>query len=53
MASIERITKITEEIWHDMCGEGSSYEANKKTVLPSSPDVSDDDGTGEDDKRSS
>lgn len=26
MKSIERVTKISEEIWHDMCGEDSTYE---------------------------
>jgi len=53
MESIERIYNITEEIWHDMCGEGSSYEINKETILPSSSDVSKNDGAGAGDNRQS
>ena len=28
---IERITQISEEIWHDMCGEESTYEIDHET----------------------
>lgn len=49
MKSIERVEKITEEIWHDMCGEDSSYEVEQKTVLHSSRDISDNARTGEED----
>lgn len=47
MKSIERVTEITEEIWHDMCGEGSSYEIEQKTVLHGSENLSDDVGGGD------
>ena len=47
MKSIERVTEITEEIWHDMCGEGSSYEIEQKTVLHGSENLSDDAGGGD------
>lgn len=47
MKSIERVTEITEEIWHDMCGEGSSYEIEQKTILHGSENLSDDAGGGD------
>lgn len=47
MKSIERVTEITEEIWHDMCGERSSYEIEQKTVLHGSENLSDDAGGGD------
>ena len=53
MKSIERIEKITEEIWHDLCGEESSYEVEQKTILHSSKDLSIDDGARETDSRCS
>ena len=53
MKVIERITKITEEIWHDMCGEDSSYEVEQRTVLHGSKDLSDNVGGGEPDSKSS
>ena len=49
MSTIERIIEITEEIWHDMCGEDSSYEVEQKTVLHSGRNLSDDVRTGEED----
>ncbi len=49
MKVIERITKISEEIWRDMCGEESSYEVDQKAVLHSSENVSDDAGGRESD----
>lgn len=39
MKSIERVEKITEEIWHDMCGEESTYEVGQETILHSDRDV--------------
>ena len=53
MKSIERVTEITEEIWHDMCGEGSSYEIEQKTILHSSQELPDDVGRGESDSSNS
>ena len=53
MNSIERITQIPEEIWHDMCGEGSTYEIEQKTILHSSQELSDDVGRGESDSSNS
>ena len=53
MKSIERITNITEEIWHDMCGEGSSYEVEQKTILHGSQELSDDVGGRETDNQCS
>ena len=47
MNIVERVTKITEEIWHDMCGEGSSYEIEQKTVLHGSGDLSENAGGGD------
>ena len=44
MKSIERVTEITEEIWHDMCGEGSTYEIDQKTVLHGNGNLSNDVG---------
>ena len=49
MKSIERITQISEEIWHDMCGEESTYEIEQETVLHGSQELSDDAGGGESD----
>ena len=49
MNIVERVIKITEEIWHDMCGEGSSYEIEQKTILHGSQELSDDVGGGESD----
>jgi len=42
MNPIERITQISEEIWHDMCGEDSSYEVEQKTVLHGSQELPND-----------
>lgn len=42
MKIIERITQISEEIWHDMCGEESTYEIEQETVLHSGQELSDD-----------
>lgn len=53
MKSIERVTKITEEIWHDMCGEGSSYEVEQKTILHGGQELSDDVGGRETDNQCS
>lgn len=47
MESIERITKISEEIWHDMCGEESTYEIDQRTILHGSEKLSDDVGGGD------
>ena len=47
MKSIERITQISEEIWHDMCGEESTYEIEQKTVLHGSENLSDNVGGGD------
>jgi len=53
MNPIERIIQITEEIWHDMCGEDSSYEVNEESVLHSSQQLQIDVGGRETDSRSS
>ena len=47
MKAIERVTEITEEIWHDMCGEESTYEVGQETVLHSSQELSVDATGGE------
>ena len=39
MKVIERITQISEEIWHDMCGEESTYEIGQETVLHGSQEL--------------
>ena len=44
MKTIERITQISEEIWHDMCGEDSTYEVNEETILPSGQNLPSNDG---------
>lgn len=49
MKSIERITQIPEEIWHDMCGEESTYEIEQETVLHSGQELSNDARGGESD----
>ena len=49
MKSIERITQISEEIWHDMCGEESTYEVGQETVLHGSQELSVDVTGGESD----
>ena len=49
MNPIERITQISEEIWHDMCGEESTYEIEQKTILHGSQELSDDARGGESD----
>ncbi len=53
MNLIERITQIPEEIWHDMCGEDSSYEVNEETILHSSQELPIDDRRGETDSQCS
>ena len=53
MNPIERITQIPEEIWHDMCGEDSSYEVNEETILHSSQKLPIDDRRGETDSQCS
>ncbi len=49
MKVIERVIEITEEIWHDMCGEESTYEVGQETVLHGSQELSVDATRGESD----